>query len=220
MVYFEKSVTEPASLSKEKEKKRGTYLRTDVLLALCNDFKNKCYICELKQPTSINVEHFKPHKGNKDLKFDWKNLFWSCYHCNITKSSKFINILNCTIYDDLVDRKIKYKIETLPLKVKIEAIETSPKVIETVKLLNAVYNGTAPLKLIECKNLRKAIKKEIDLFRTSLLNFYTSTSPEFTMYYEQEIKDHLDISSNFTAFKRWVIFDDPKAKNDFEKYCV
>ncbi len=221
MVYFEKSVTEPASLAIEKKKKKGSHSGYDVLLALRSDFKDKCYICECKKPISINVEHFMPHKGNKDLKFDWKNLFWSCYHCNNIKSYKFINILNCTIYDDYVDKKIKYQITIFPKEqAKIEAVEMSAKVAETVRLLNAVYNGTTELKKMGSENLRDAIREEIDRFRTSLVNFYKSSLPESKSHYEREIREHLNISSNFTAFKRWIIFDSPKMKNDFEKYCI
>lgn len=221
MVYFEKSKRIPASLAIEKKKASGSYKCNDVLLAIKDDFKNKCYLCEWKQPTSINVEHFIPHKGNKNLKFDWKNLFWSCYHCNITKSDKFTNILNCTIFSDKVDKKIKYKINTFPFgNVEIEIVEISPKVTETVKLLNAVYNGSTPLKNIESENLRDAIREEIDRFRTSLIKFYKSNLPESRSYYELEIREHLNISSNFTAFKRWIIFDNERMKNDFEKYCV
>lgn len=221
MVYFEKSKSEPASLAIEKDKPNGTYRCEDVLNAIKEDFYNKCYICEWKKPTSINVEHFVPHKGNKDLKFDWKNLFWSCYHCNNTKLAAFNNILNCTIEGELVDKKIKYNIDVFPLgDVEIKHLEDSPKVIETANLLRAVYNGTTSLKKIESENLRDAIRMEVDSFRSALVNFYKSNIPEIKEIYEREIREHLHKSSNFTAFKRWIIFDRPQLNKDFGKYCV
>jgi len=80
MIYFEKSQPAPECLEKEKSKKSGNYKCAGVLKRLKDDFKNKCYICESKAPTTINVEHFKSHQGDSDLKFDWNNLFWSCGH--------------------------------------------------------------------------------------------------------------------------------------------
>ncbi|MCP5046806.1 MAG: HNH endonuclease, partial [bacterium] len=81
---------------RRKEKSRRRLQMRGVLERVKRDFKNKCYICEYKEPPSINIEHFLPHRGDKDLKFDWDNLFWSCAHCNNTKGDKFDNILNCT----------------------------------------------------------------------------------------------------------------------------
>ena len=64
-----------------KSQPAGDYKCGDVLELLKNDFKNKCYICECKESLiSRNTEHFIPHKGDKNLKFDWNNLFWSCSH--------------------------------------------------------------------------------------------------------------------------------------------
>lgn len=220
MVYFEKSKLIPVSLAVEKLKKNGSYNKQDVLDAIKEDFKNKCYICEWKKPISINVEHFIPHKGNKDLKFDWDNLFLACYHCNNTKLGGFTNLLNCTIEADNVDKKIKYSIDTFPTgDVIIEAVEKSPKVIETVSLLEAIYNGTTPQKKMESENLRDAIREEIDLFRLSLVNFYKTGIPHLKIIYEREIMEHLNKNSNFTAFKKWIIYSRPKLKSDFEKYC-
>lgn len=108
MLFFEKSRPAPACLELEKNKRNGDYKCGDVLARLKCDFKNKCYICELKEPESINVEHFIPHKGDAELKFSWDNLFWSCSHCNNIKLDKYDNILNCTDDNDKVEEKLKY----------------------------------------------------------------------------------------------------------------
>jgi len=60
MVYFEKSQPAPACLAEEKTKTSGDYKCGDVLRRLAADFKNKCYLCEHKRPTNLNVEHFAP----------------------------------------------------------------------------------------------------------------------------------------------------------------
>ena len=106
MLFFEKSQPAPACLKIEKKKANGDYKCGDVLPRLKKDFKNKCYICEQKEPTSINVEHFIPHKGDSELKFSWDNLFWSCAHCNNIKSDKYNNILNCTDINDDVEQNL------------------------------------------------------------------------------------------------------------------
>ncbi len=95
MLFFAKSQPAPECLAHERTKPSGDYKCGDVLTRLQDDFKHKCYICEA-QPTSINVEHFRPHKGDRDLMFDWNNLYWACTHCNNTKLAKYTDILDCT----------------------------------------------------------------------------------------------------------------------------
>lgn len=60
----------PESLSR-----RVSYSEEDVLNELSKIFHDKCYLCEIKDPTSLNVEHFYAHQGDLDKKFDWKNLY-------------------------------------------------------------------------------------------------------------------------------------------------
>lgn len=62
MIYFPKSQPAPECLEIEKSKANGDYKQPEVLERLQDDFKNKCYLCEDKDITSINVEHFKPHQ--------------------------------------------------------------------------------------------------------------------------------------------------------------
>ena len=88
MINIVKSQPSPECLSIEAQKKNGDYKCGEVLSRIKNDFYNKCYICETQAPTTINVEHFRPHKGNVSLKFDWNNLFYACGHCNNTKLAK------------------------------------------------------------------------------------------------------------------------------------
>ena len=66
MVYFQKSQPAP-NISRN-------YNIPEVLQSLKQDFKNKCYICEQKEATNINIEHFVAHQGDDSLKYDWNNL--------------------------------------------------------------------------------------------------------------------------------------------------
>jgi len=223
MIYHAKTQQTPSSLITEKAKASGTYRCKDVLDQLKADFKNKCYICECKEPTSINVEHFKPHKGNRDLEFDWNNLFYCCAHCNNTKlaQTKFDSILNCTVEADGVDSKIKYYLKPFPKeKVDIIADVDEEKVKNTVGLLQEVYNGTTPLKLIESANIRNNILKEIREFQNLLCNFYDdSYDLEERDAFKGKIIRHLKPVSNFTAFKRWIIKENEEMSKDFAQYC-
>jgi len=220
MVYLEKSQPTPASLEEEKNKANGTYRTPEVLERLKIDFKNKCYICELKEPVTINIEHFIPHKGDRNLMFDWNNLFYSCGHCNNTKKEEFCNMLNCTKQTDNVENRLKYIFKPFPYEsVQIEALDTSSETQTTKELLLAVYNGTTPLKLIESANLRNRLLGEIMEFQRLLFDYFTDTnSEEQQQYFLRKIRAHINRASNFTAFKRWIIKENPRLRKEFEQY--
>jgi len=220
MINIEKSIPPPPCLEKEKQKANGDYKCGDVLERTKKDFKNKCYICEYKEPPSINVEHFLPHKGNKNLKFDWNNLFWACVHCNNTKRDRFDNILNCINPEHDVENWIKYEMRPFPReKVKITVLKNNEIVDNTVQLLLEAYNGTTPLKIIESANIRQTLLEEILDFQRLLVEYYNEGIDDDEKRISLiKIKRHLKKTSAFTAFKRWIIKDNPVLKQDFESY--
>ncbi|KAA6326151.1 hypothetical protein EZS27_024703, partial [termite gut metagenome] len=204
-----------------KEKANGDYKTPETLRRLENDFKNKCYICESKAPHTINVEHFNPHQGNQDLKFDWNNLFWACGHCNNTKLATHNNLLNCTDIDDNVEEAIHYYINPFPKeKVKLEVLSPSVKADNTKDLLLAVYNGTTALKTLESSNIRTSLLKDIKSFQSLLFDYYDTYEgvEEEKAKCKSQIIAHLNSSSSFTAFKRWIIRDNPERMRDFGEY--
>jgi len=220
MLFFEKSQPAPVCLKIEKNKPNGDYKCGDVLTRLKKDFKNKCYICEQKEPASINVEHFIPHKGDLELKFCWDNLFWSCSHCNNIKSGKYDNILNCTDENDKIEQKLKYRFKPFPFeKVEIELLDNTEKSQNTKELLLKVYNGNTPLKRIESSNLRNRLLDEIKSFQDNLIDYFKDTiddkEKEYLLF---KIKRHLNSASNFTSFKRWIIRENEKLFEEFHKY--
>lgn len=221
MVYFEKSQPEPSSLANEKVKKSGTYRTSDVIERISKDFCDKCYICEQKKPTSINVEHFTPHKDDNNLKFDWNNLFYSCGHCNNVKLAKeeFDDILNCTIKTDDVDTAIIYRFNPFPKeKPTFEINISSPKVNNTITLLDKVFNGEhTSLKKLESINLNDLLLKSIKEFQEILLCYYDYDKDES---YLTKIKFHLNKSSSFTAFKRHIIRSNNDLNNEFGQYII
>ncbi|WP_299135224.1 HNH endonuclease [uncultured Tenacibaculum sp.] len=220
MVYFEKTQPGPNCLEVEKLKVNGDYKCENVLELIKDDFKNKCYICEYKEPVTINVEHFRPHEGNNELKYSWDNLFWSCSHCNNTKLAKYGNILNCTDINDEVEKKLKYIFKPFPFeKVEIVELDNSVETIQTKNLLLEVYNGTTKLKTIESSNLRNKLLNEIMNFQELLCDYFSDTNTlEDKEYYLIKIKGHLNRGSNFTAFKRGIILDNEVLKLKFKEY--
>ena len=179
-------------------------------------------ICESKEPSVINTEHFIPHRGNNDLKFDWNNLFYCCGHCNNTKLAKpvFDDILNCTIETDNVDSKIKYLIKPFPQeKAIITALENTSKVNNTVILLDEVYNGTTELKRIESANIRSKLLSEIRKFQNLLFEYFDdSYDIEERKDIKNQIIRQLKTTSNFTAFKKWILRDNDILRQEFHEH--
>jgi uncharacterized protein (TIGR02646 family) len=219
MIYLPKSQPAPACLAEEKLKASGNYNSGDVLQRLQTDFKNKCYICEEKEISSINIEHFVPHKGDKDLKFDWNNLFFACGHCNNTKLAAFDNILDCTQTAE-VETNIKYQIKPLPKElVQLQTLTDDAKTLQTSQLLERVYNGHTTNKIMEAANLRSKLLKEIRKFQDLLFDYDDDS-------YSVEDKENIKIqiiraigdSASFAAFKRWIIRDNAYFYSVFRNY--
>lgn len=219
MINVEKSQPAPVCLAIEKLKSAGDYKCGDVIERLKIDFKNKCYICEEKAPSTINVEHFIPHKGNIDLKYDWNNLFFACGHCNNTKSDIHVNILNCTHSQINILEEIQFEIKPIPKeKVKISALSSRTETENTVKLLDAVYNGTTVLKNLESENIRNKLIKEMNLFSSLLLDFFDEEDDKDKL--REQIKKKLSKGAAFTAFKVWVIKSNPELLEEFEDLLI
>jgi len=211
MVYFKKSYPSPIV--------GKNYNTPEVVKQLEQDFFNKCYICEIKKPTTVNIEHFIAHKGDESLKYNWDNLFLSCGHCNNSKLEKFDNLLNCTILADKVDVALHYYCNPMPKEKPIFKILTpSDKANQTKELLEKCFNGEhTGQKTLESSNLRDSLLKEILVFQKLLFEYFECSDKE---YFLNKIKEHLSNRSSFTAFKRWIIRDNSYLKNEFEQYIV
>ena len=197
----------PKCLEIEKQKENGDYKCGNVLRVLQKDFYNKCYLCESKDLTSINVEHFIPHKGDKNKKFDWKNLFFCCSHCNNIKSdryntSKDNEILDCTNPSHNVEKWLKYEIILFPkIEVKITVLKNEKIVENTASLLNEIYNGTTRLKKMEAVNLKKRLLDEILELEDIIQSYHQARSEKEKQIYRNQMNRHLDKSSAYAAFK-------------------
>jgi hypothetical protein len=208
MINFTKSQPAPACLAVEKAK-NGDYKCGDVLDRLNDDFHRKCYICEDKDISNINVEHLIAHKGDIDLKFDWDNLCLACYHCNNLKSSIYVDILNCVNNSIIITDAIQFQIDGFPkAKPKFEVLlQNNVLVKNTINLLEAVYNGTTSQKQLESSNLRDKLGKEMKEFNDLLHQYFFTDGLEESekVDLKKEIKRKLSTQSPFTAFKIGVI---------------
>ena len=140
-----------ASLEKEKQKKNGNYNAPEIFDAINEIFHGKCYLCE--QRGFYQVEHLIPHKGNKDLEFEWNNLFLACPHCNNIKRDKYTPILDCCKVD--VDQKIAFRKHGYwgtEEYLEFTALSDDAETKMTVKLLEEIHHGSTPQKQAEAKN--------------------------------------------------------------------
>lgn len=230
MVYFEKKYPEPASLSSENMKGlKGDYKSPDVTAQLKLDFHNKCYICESKNLSAINVEHFEPHEKKDMIKrFNWSNLFWSCSHCNGIKSNRYKNLLNCTVKEDKVDERIKYdynfKAKLPKNKIIIEAHTNDIQTLNTVELLQLVYQGCSNTSDVtdirghQAGSIRQELFNELSKFSTHINEYYFTDDEDEKNNRLVAIKKDLSNSSKFTAFKRYFIRNDPDNLAEFGQY--
>lgn len=207
------------SLKREKNKKSGTYNTEEVNKALGLMFAHKCYLCEQKNLSDMQIEHFVPHRKNRELMFAWENLFLSCDHCNNIKNDKFTPILDCTkvaIDEKIVFRRHKelFKAD----KFEIVPLDDSNETQNTVSLLKEVYYGSTAQKIEEAKIIRKRVSDELNEFERCMTE-YNLADGEDKKDLECSIMMKLKWNSPFAAFKRWMVWDAKEEFPELVKYC-
>ena len=224
MIKFTRNDTEKARaainvLQLAKEKDSG-YNKPEVNEALIEMFRGKCYICENKDSiSSYQIEHLKPHRGDLELKYDWNNLFWSCAHCNNIKNAKYEPILDCSQVE--VDKKIAFRKEgffgTQENYVFIP-LEDDQETNNTVALLQDAYYGSTPQKKIEATNIRKVLRTELSKFKNLIREYEEAQEydkEDLKCAIRREVKDN----SAFTAFKRWILWDNKEKYDELVRFC-
>jgi HNH endonuclease len=212
----------PPSLALEKGKTSSKNYRCEgVVPQVILDFHNKCYICEDYGASTLNVEHFRPHKGNRDLMFAWENLFLACGHCNNLKLADFENMLDCTNPNHKILEWIKFDIKPFPKEFPvITAIANDSKTQETVELLRKVYNSeNTDLKIGEAENIRERLINEVLAFGNLLQEYFEPTILEEEKPVAlRKIRRMLSVKSPFTAFKVWVIKENQALLTEFSEF--
>jgi hypothetical protein len=178
----------------------GTLVR-QILESDCN---SKCYICENK-PHKLTVEHVIPVKIAKNLEFVWSNLLLACEHCNNVKGSRFANIIDPTKCDP--ESHINFHFDE---HVKLSAKNDSPNTLETIELLNAVYNAVDVNihTKISCIKLTKNLSNDLVMFMG-----YLKHSDD--QNYQKLILENIESSSPFAAFKRNIILNNKQLSSRF-----
>ena len=161
MVKVERTPTPPASLADEKKKANGSYREPDVMRQLEHDFNGKCYLCEIDELQSVEVEHLAPHGGDKERKFAWNNLFYSCAHCNSVKNQEKYHdmILDCCQVDPeaLLDQQF------LAGHVSVKPLDETLEARMTAQLLTECFERTnTGIRVIECQTRVNALSKTMN----------------------------------------------------------
>lgn len=222
MINIVKTTEIPPSLAIEKGKASSKNYRCEgVISQVILDFHNKCYMCEEYGSSTLNVEHFRPHKGKRELMFAWENLFLACGHCNNLKLAGFENMLDCTNPNHKILEWIKFDIKPFPKELAIiTAIANDSQTQETVELLRKVYNSeNTDLKIGEAKNIRERLIKEVLAFGNLLQEYFEPTILEEEKPIAlRKIRRMLSVKSSFTAFKVWVIKENETLLTEFSEF--
>ena len=197
----------PASLAGRRK-----YDSKDVWQVLEKIFHKKCYICETSEPLGINVEHFVPHRGNEDLKFDWNNLYFSCARCNNIKLTQYDDLLDCCDPSTDVVRAIKH-LPPSSLRggsLQIIAQSTDHKTQQTADLLCKVFNSAHTInKAITSAYLRAKVFEQYNRLYIQMNKYYDPVSlPIEKETAIERIKLLLKPSASYSAFISWCIIED------------
>jgi len=205
----------PAGVKIQREQ---DYRNEPIFSIIKNDCYNKCYICEEKEPTGLQVEHRIAHQGDDRLKYDWNNLLLACYHCNHTKGNKYNNILDCTQIDP--EEYLAISMSAYPKEhVKITIIQYSGEARETAALLELIYNGEATIMLnAECENLRNRVLKELIYLQQKLIEFENEPNQNIKDGFRRSIIKMIAKDAAFAAFKRNIIKCNPTYMSEFGVY--
>ncbi|WP_433690670.1 hypothetical protein [Pseudomonas monteilii] len=202
-----RSKTIPESLLAQR-----SYSDPDVLEALNEAFHGKCYICETKEPLSLNVEHFQAHQGCSVKKFDWGNLYYSCGRCNNFKRHLYDDILDCADLNCDVLRLIRHTPPVTPYaKISIQAMRDDPKAVRTAELLTRIFNeDDTGNKAIVSTHLRKRVYKRFAKV-IEHINVYIDDDqlPAARKLALEHLKALMDVKQEYSAFLRWVVIDSP-----------
>lgn len=206
MVKVERTPTPPASLAIESQKAHGNYASEDVMSQLKQDFRSKCYLCELKDLTDIEVEHLRPHynRKRKERVFDWNNLFYACPHCNSIKNNRIYDekILDCCTVDpeSLLDHIYQDG------KVSVRAHEPSTQdemTLRTAELLEECFEkSNTGIRILQCQERVKRLSETMNaLYKTLAALKKNPTSAR----YLHALQGMISREYRFAGFTRYYV---------------
>ena len=217
MVKIDRTPTPPASLAKESQKACGSYTSEDVISQLKQDFHAKCYLCELKNLTDIQVEHLLPHYNRKikERVFDWNNLFYSCPHCN--------NIKKSSIYDEKILDCCKVDPELLldhiyqDGKVQVRAHDPATQdemILRTAELLeNCFEKNNTGIRIIQCQ---ERVNRLAETMNTLYKTLETLREKPESKRYLYTLRGMISREYKFAGFTRYYVRTHLK---EFPEFC-
>jgi len=186
------------------------------------DFYNKCYLCGEAKISSIEVDHLQPHGDDRDLKFDWNNLFYSCRHCNGTKGITW-PVLDCTDPAVPVLSRLRYRYRALKLRAVVEVEATTEDVAtrNTADLLNRIYNGRSNNRRLEAENILEKMQGQCRRFFATVGDYAAGkgTQEERSVWRDRISRD-LSPTSSFSALRAWAVIRHGKLVEEFQNELV
>ena len=206
--------TEPGP---ESLKDKGDRWEKDLLTQLQQDFYDKCYICGKRLDADGEVEHLLPVLGTQhpERKHQWRNLFWSCRHCNGIKSTR-TGILDCCTSDPETFIRQKgdgtgkegFQVEVEPL------VPNHLEAEATANLIKECYcaTNTAMRELI-CEKKRERLKDRIDTIDGALLTYVEMRDNNEDLTVQREIlQGMVQLDREYAGFVRTEV-------RDYLDYC-
>lgn len=204
MIRVRKSENAPEELA------TNGYKDDQVKRAILDDQDEKCYICERKVTTDYQVEHLVPQAKNDEEVNDWSNLYIACNYCNDKKKTSFDNLAHPDTYN--VEEVIVHSFDAMKEQVVFTTTSTDPGVLQTVKLLERMFNGTNPPKrvLMETRFYNQ-FKMRYNHFQSVVHDYLSGRTEEM----RPVIESLIGIKSDFLAFKYAVIMGNETLRRDF-----
>jgi hypothetical protein len=197
-----------------------------VVEQLRKDFHEKCYICEQKYFSNLNVEHFIPHEGNEALILDWNNLYYACSRCNSIKNKYFDDMLDCCNADHLVEEwiKIYYRMPDDD----IEVVNDCPtdhiffaKAETSKELISKCFNSeNSCIQAVSKENLREKIIDVHSAFVDLRRNFFKNLDDwlvEEKIQEAKKIRHRLKSHYPFSAILRGYMEKDSRWRKALEE---
>lgn len=194
MIRIFKSSSLPASLLTTQ-----AYDGEDIKRQLLQDQHDKCYICERIRDTDFEIEHHQSDKHYPERKQDWFNLFMSCRYCNNKKLHFFDNTLNPLTVN--IEEEVGQGIDYVNKKAIFTSLQPSPSHIETIQLLERIFNGTHKLRKIKEEKFFEYFISVMNRFQDLVNKFLEESTPSN----EKAIRDELAINKEFLGFKYQII---------------
>ncbi|MBS4148801.1 HNH endonuclease [Pseudomonadota bacterium DY0742] len=209
----------PPSLAARKK-----YDDEDVYKAICTIFHSKCYLCETKEPHDINVEHFRAHLNDDNLKYDWNNLYFACSRCNNIKGKIYNDLLDCCNPHQNVLRAIKHLPPNTPYAKTVQIVPNidSAPALSTTELLDKIYNSEHTVnKKVSGSYLRKKIFDQYNLLLTQISDYYKPlATQEEKITAIERIKILIREDQPYSAFMNWCILEDEELSELLKEFII